>query len=351
MGRLKAIAVCAGLVLAGIAGGLELAVQGQAVPAGQAAAPAPAPAAPADTAVLRGQYEQWRKDFKTWGKWAPEGQESKGTSNLITPQKVLSAMKLVKNGIVVSLAHPEPQGVAADVGAAGIFHRVTNGITAGGTSDNYQVSYHGQTIAHIDSWCHFFENGQMYNGVPVQDNLTPETGCRKGSVMNWKDGVTTRAVLYDIAQLKGVDWVDPSVPITRADLEAWEKKSGVKAGPGDIPLLYIGRWKRRAALGAWSTPVAGYYADTIPWMHERLPAFIGHDFNIDWNPRPGWEGMRNPIHVAVLNWMGINIIECLDLEEAVKTARRLNRYEFVITFAPLPVEGGTGSPVNPLAIF
>ena len=97
--------------------------------------------------------------------------------------------------------------------------------------------------------------------------------------------------------------------------------------------------------------MAGYYADTIPWMHERLPAFIGHDFNIDWNPRPGWEGMRNPIHVAVLNWMGINIVECLDLEAAVATARRLNRYEFMITFAPLPVEGGTGSPVNPLAIF
>ena len=37
----------------------------------------------------------------------------------------------------------------------------------------------------------------------------------------------------------------------------------------------------------------------------------------------------------------------LDLE----TARRLRRYEFMVTFAPLPVEGGTGSPVNPLAIF
>jgi len=61
--------------------------------------------------------------------------------------------------------------------------------------------------------------------------------------------------------------------------------------------------------------------------------------------------MPNPIHVAVLNWMGINIVECLDLEQAVATARRLKRYEFVITFAPLPVEGGTGSPVNPLAIF
>jgi hypothetical protein len=61
--------------------------------------------------------------------------------------------------------------------------------------------------------------------------------------------------------------------------------------------------------------------------------------------------MRNPIHVAALNWMRINIIECLDLEEAVATARRLNRYEFATTFAPLPVEGGTGSPVNPLAMF
>ena len=301
--------------------------------------------------TLRQQYEQWRKDFKTWGKWAPVGQESKGTTALITPDKVQSAMKLVKNGIVVSLAHAEPQQVAADVGAAGLFKRTTLGITEGGTTDNYQVSYHGQTVAHIDSWCHFFENGQMYNGVAVQGNLSPETGCVKGGIMNWKDGITTRAVLYDIAQLKGVDWVDPAMPIRRADLEAWEKKSGVKIGPGDIPLLYIGRWKRRAAVGPSNLPVAGYYADTIPWMHDRLPSFIGHDFNIDSNPRPGWEGMRNPIHVAVLNWMGINIVECLDLEQAVATARKLNRYEFLMTFAPLPVEGGTGSPVNPIAIF
>src|SRR5258708_12734358 len=86
-------------------------------------------------------------------------------------------------------------------------------------------------------------------------------------------------------------------------------------------------------------------------MHERLPAFIGHDFNIDWNPRPGWEGMRNPIHVAVLNWIGINIVECLDLEELVATARRLNRYEFMITFPPMPGEAGTGPPATPLVFF
>jgi len=38
-------------------------------------------------------------------------------------------------------------------------------------------------------------------------------------------------------------------------------------------------------------------------------------------------------------------------DKAVETARRLKRYEFMISFAPIPVEGGTGSPINPLAIF
>jgi kynurenine formamidase len=345
--RLRSIALYSGLVLAGIAGGLHLQAQGQAGAAPQAQAPAPPP--PADTAAMRANYERWRKEFKTWGKWG-EG-DNKGTSNLITPQKVLAATKLIRNGVVVSLAHAEPTVAAADVNPNGLFRRTTNNITEGGTTDTYSVSYHGQTVAHMDTWCHFVENGMMYNGIPAKENITNEEGCKQGSVMNWKDGIFTRAVLYDIPQLKGVEWIEPGTNITRADLEAWEKKAGVKAGPGDVVLLYVGRWKRRDQRGAWTGQNMGYYADTIPWMHERLPAFIGHDLNIDWNPRPGWEGMRNPVHIAVLNWMGINIVECLDLEQAAATARKLKQYEFLITFAPLPVEGGSGSPVNPLAIF
>ena len=63
----KSVAAWAGVVLAGLAG-LQLAAQGR----GAAASQTPAPTAPADTAALRAQYEQWRKDFKTWGKWAPD---------------------------------------------------------------------------------------------------------------------------------------------------------------------------------------------------------------------------------------------------------------------------------------
>jgi hypothetical protein len=136
--RLASIAVGTGLVAVSLVAGLEMRARGQ-TPA------APTPTPPMDTAVLRAQYDQWRTEFKTWGKWAPIGQESKGATNLITPEKVASAMRLAKDGIAVSLAHAEPQTVAADVGAPGIFHRVTNVITDGGTMDNYQVSYHGQS--------------------------------------------------------------------------------------------------------------------------------------------------------------------------------------------------------------
>ena len=338
MGRHLQLLLVGGLVLAGVVGVSQQPLQGQ-----RNTSPTVTPA----------DYLRWRAEFKNWGRWGPDDQL--GASNLITAAKVQNAAKLVNAGIVVSLAHAVPQTVKADVGESGLFRRTTNRIGPTGTSDTYQVSYHGLTVAHIDALCHFFFEGQMYNGYSVADSITPEAGCTKGDIMAWRNGIVTRAVLYDIPQLKGVEWVEPGTPITRADLEAWEKKAGVKAGPGDLALLYIGRWKRRAAEGPWRDTVAGFYADTIPWIKERDVAFLGHDFNIDWNPRPGWgaeEGIpSNPIHQAALNWMGVGIVECLDLERAVETARRLGRYEFMVTFAPLPVEGGTGSPLNPLAVF
>jgi len=337
MGRRFATATAAALLLAWLGGALALGAQGS------AGAPA---ATPAD-------YLRWRNEMKNWGRWGPN--DTRGASNLISSSKVQSAARLVKSGQVVSLAHPVPQKPEADVPAPSVFRRTTNIVSDTITVDNYQVSYHGLAVAHMDAFCHFVFDGKVYNGYPVAGNVTTEGGCAKGDVMSWKDGVVTRAVLYDIPQLKGVPWVEPGTPITRADLEAWEKKAGVKAGAGDVVLLYVGRWKRRAAQGPWTGTVAGYHADTIPLVKQRDVAFLGHDFNIDWAPRPGWVQAENipamPIHQALLNWLGVGIVENLDLEQAVETARRLNRYEFMLTFAPLPVEGGTGSPLNPIAVF
>ena len=58
-----------------------------------------------------------------------------------------------------------------------------------------------------------------------------------------------------------------------------------------------------------------------------------------------------PLHQLALVAMGVSIFDNLDFERAVEQARRLNRYEFLFMASPLRIDNGTGSPLNPLAIF
>jgi hypothetical protein len=63
------------------------------------------------------------------------------------------------------------------------------------------------------------------------------------------------------------------------------------------------------------------------------------------------KGLVLPHHHYILVGMGANIIDNADLEKAAETARRLKRWEFMLTVLPVAIPGGTGFPVNPLAIF
>src|ERR1700677_4781267 len=108
--------------------------------------------------VTPSDYLRWPNELKNWGRWGPNDQ--RGTSNLITESKVLSATRLVKSGIVVSLARPVPQQTDAETPASAVFHRTTNNISDTNTTDNYQVSYHGLTVSHMHAFCHFFFEGK-----------------------------------------------------------------------------------------------------------------------------------------------------------------------------------------------
>src|SRR3990167_4553781 len=91
---------------------------------GLAGAPAadqpPLPRAPAgqgDSTAHRGTAEQmvrWEKELSNWGRWGPADQ--RGTLNLITPQKALAALRLVREGISVSLHRFPDYEKAIDAG-------------------------------------------------------------------------------------------------------------------------------------------------------------------------------------------------------------------------------------------
>ncbi len=63
------------------------------------------------------------------------------------------------------------------------------------------------------------------------------------------------------------------------------------------------------------------------------------------------EGIALPIHTLCITAMGINLLDNQDLEAVAETSAKLNRWEFMLTIAPVPVTGGTGFPLNAIAMF
>lgn len=293
-------------------------------------------------------------ELSNWGRWGDD--DELGAANLITPEKRIQAVALVTEGITVSLAHNVIQEEAVD--ASAILNRQVLRVSPTGAADMYQYSgsYHGYVHSHLDALdCHVMYEGKGYNGVPYED-VEAAGGCPRGSIMTHKDGILTRGILFDATLLPGKateeGWLEPGTAVTYADLVELEKIQGITVEPGDVILLHTGRWKRREALGAWpaSEGVAGYHADVAYFMKERGVSFIGHDMSNDVSPS-GISNVSGPMHRLALVSLGVSIFDNLDFDAVAEMAKELGRYSFLFTAAPLRIEMGMGSPLNPIATF
>ncbi|MCZ6708944.1 MAG: cyclase family protein, partial [Gammaproteobacteria bacterium] len=152
--------------------------------------------------------------------------------------------------------------------------------------------------------------------------------------------------------LKGVDYLEPGSVITIEDLEAWEKKTGIRVRSGDVLLVRTGRWERVRQEGQWNflESAAGMHASVAPWLKARDVVMIGCDGVSDVMPS-GFENKLNPLHELVIVGLGMPILDNLDLDALARASASRGRWEFLFVGAPLRVPGGTGSPLNPLAIF
>src|SRR6185503_10521721 len=105
-------------------------------------------------------------------------------------------------------------------------------------------------------------------------------------------------------------------------------------------------------LGPWDLGhnEAGLHASVGPWLKARGISFIGSDGGLDVLPSRV-EGMDMPLHALAIAGLGVAILDNQDMEAVGKIAAELNRWEFLMIIEPLPVNGGTGSPINALAIF
>jgi len=295
--------------------------------------------------VTQAEYDRWKKDLSNWGRWGKDDQL--GALNLVTAAKRRAAAALVKDGMSVSLAADADTTKAVDNPNPYEHQMLAIG------NDRIGVAYHGIAHTHIDSLAHIHENGVFYNGYAPEEAAVLKNGHARNSIYNLKNGIVTRGVLIDVPRLKGVGYLEPGTPIYASDLEAWEKKAGIKVGPGDALFVRTGVWARRKAEGAWlrgraeGGRSAGLHPSVIPWLRQRDIALLGSDHPQYVSP----SNLRGAVHDFALVYLGVHLVDNADLEALAETAAAKNRWEFMLTIAPLPVRGATGSPVNPIAMF
>ena len=222
----------------------------------------------------------------------------------------------------------------------------------GFTTDTYRVSYHGYSHSHLDALCHILYKDQTYNGY-ARAVVNTDKGCTKLGIDNLKQGLITRGVLIDIPRLKGVPYLEPGTAIYQEDVEAWEKMAGVKIRVRRCdPAAHrpMGAPREGRARGRSARNAAGFHASIVPFIKARGVAIVGSDAASEVTPTLV-AGVNLPVHTLLITALGINILDNQDLEALAETAAKLKRWEFMITINPMPITGGTGSPLNTIATF
>jgi kynurenine formamidase len=300
--------------------------------------------------------EEFRALFRAvcnWGRWGDE--DDRGALNELTPGRIAAAARLVRTGETITLSLPlNTQGGISNPEPAA--HRMTllpevdiGSGTLRFAKDYIGVDYHNDSHSHIDALCHVAFDGALYNGKP--SSSFGLQGATVNTIEAVKDGLVGRGVLLDVPGLRGVPWLEPGEHVFLEELEAAERKQGVTVSAGDILLVRTGHTHRLAELGPWETPTAkaGLHPGVARFLADRRVAALGSDGNSDTAPSTT-EGVAFPIHTLTLNAMGIHLIDYLQLEDLLSACEREERWEFLFVGAPLRIVGGTGSPLNPIAI-
>jgi len=285
----------------------------------------------------RQEVDAWFKDRRNWGRWGADDQV--GAVNLITPEKRAAAAGLVKKGRTVSLSRvfePEQQ-----------FVRISPREGGGSVVDYYGFIYHGQTVTHVDALCHVWDEQGMWNGRKPESELDTR-GARFGDITAWSGGIITRGVLLDVPRYRREPHVTMDKPVHGWELDAIARAERIDVRPGDALLVYSGREAfARTGGGYASATRPGLHASCIKFIRDRDVAVLGWDMM---DARPDGYGLPWPVHGVLFSY-GVALLDNALLEPVATACAEEGRYEFMFMALPLRVARGTGSPVNPIAMF
>jgi kynurenine formamidase len=297
------------------------------------------------------EFLAYLKKRSNWGRWGDD--EDRGAINLVTEEKRVAAAKLVRSGRSVSLSRPlsaEPGGPNQRPMLHWMRRDSRDGIGIG--FDFIGIDFHGRVTTHIDALSHYWGETGMYNGRDPDKELTLD-GAQWGSIETWGEGIITKGVLLDIPRYRGAPYVVVDKQVGGQELEDVARAQGVTIEPGDAVAVYTGREAHARATadvpyhGTATEPVPGLNPTCAQFFRENDVAVLVWDYL---DARPGLFGKGLTNHMCIPAF-GMALLDNALLEPLSEACAEEGRYEFMLTIAPLRVPGGTGSPVNPIALF
>jgi kynurenine formamidase len=304
-----------------------------------------------DENLTREDLLSYLRDQRNWGRWGEDDQ--KGAVNLVTAAKTIQAARLVRTGLTVTLSreYPKTPGPGNSRPAQHFPLQWRHPPTGGAAGDYYGIAFHRWGSTHVDALCHIWDEEGMWGGRRAEDVFSAD-GASFGDIDQWRAGIITRGVLLDVPRFRGVDSIEIGRPVHAEELRAVAEHQGVTVEPGDALVVYGGRDAFTAAHPEWNgeEPVRpGLHASCLRFIREHDVAVLAWDF-MDEHPCAERYDLPFGVHGAIMSY-GVALVDNCYLEELAQVCARLGRYEFMVVLAPLRVVGGTGSPVNPIAVF
>ena len=287
---------------------------------------------------------------QAWGLWGED--DEKGSLNHIGPAQVRAAAALVRTGQVISLAQPLSPRTPVPAHRPGVMHFMDRdgGDYAAGARRPGNFQFAEDTIllplhvgTHIDALCHVWHDDKLYNGFSGNGTRSTSGAARCG--VDKMPPIVTRGLLLDIVRLRGAPVPDGD-SIGLAELQATAEQAGVVPATGDAVLIRTGWLERQQAGETMSfNTEPGIDLPAALWLAKAGVALVGADnYAIEVLPFP--TGQVFPVHQCLIRNYGMPLLEGLSLRvlaEAGATA-------FAFAAAPLPIVGGTASPIAPMAI-
>ncbi|WP_343896869.1 cyclase family protein [Craurococcus roseus] len=282
-------------------------------------------------------------------KWGPT--DRRGSMNLMTPERAKKAAAMIRTGEIVELGHTLAQTMPFfgtrrfDVHLKQQFPNPQ--ANQRGSNEELVVTEIGQVGTQLDMFPHQTIGDETYNCVKVP-SIASRNGFREMGV-DTVGTIFTRAVLLDIAGLKGVPVLGDDYEITVADIEQALQRQNSRVEEGDAVIFHTGwgtLWGRDNARYVRSCPGIGVAA--AEWVIQRNPMLMGADnWPVECAPSKTMPEASLPVHQIALVINGVHLLENMKLD---RLAQRRER-EFALMVQPLKVQGGTGSTVAPSALF